>query len=240
MARVKWRTGGAEGSGRRMRLGTRLAWAAMILCLPVPALPEEGTATTRDLLAFIRFFEAPGGYDAYERRIPLAPPRRLTEMSVAAVMDWQLRVRAAGAISTAAGAYQIIYPTLDRLVQEHGLDPDARFGARLQDRLARLLIAECGERPGSEETEAHAAFGNCLAATWAALPVLDGPDVGLSAFHGVAGNRAQTTPEAVLALLAGKAVPLRRAPGADTRLERLRRAFRGLGPEFGLGLTGAR
>ena len=72
-------------------------------------------------------------------------------MTLREVMDWQSRVRAAGAPATAAGGYQIIRATLGRLVRTHGLDRDALFDPAMQDRLARLLVAECGEpglRPG--------------------------------------------------------------------------------------------
>lgn len=168
---------------------------------------STGVNMTRDLLTFIRMLEAPRGYDDYERRIPIPPPKPLTEMTVGAVMDWQAHVRRAGAPSTAAGGYQIISSTLARLVRMYGISRSARFDAALQDRLARLLIAECRPRAITE----HSEYGTCLAGIWAALPLTSGKNRGRSAYHGVAGNRALTTPETVLALLAGDAVPLRRS-----------------------------
>ena len=169
---------------------------------------RAASGQTDDLLRFIRALEAPRGYDDYERRIPIPPPRPLTGMRLGAVLDWQRAVRAAGAPSSAAGGYQIIYPTLARLVRDHGLATDSVFDAAFQDRLARLLIAECGPRPDRRLTSAHPGFGNCLAGIWAALPLTSGAGRGRSAHHGVAGNRALTTPETVLALLAGQAVAL--------------------------------
>ena len=165
----------------------------------------RGGRTTTDLLTFIRALEAPRGYTDYERRIPLPPPKPLTAMSLGAVLDWQVRVRQTGAPSTAAGGYQIIYPTLARLMRVHGLDRKRLFDAATQDHLARLLIAECG-RKGAPRT--HALYGNCLAGIWAALPLTHGPRKGRSAHHGVAGNRALTTAQTVLALLAGQPVAL--------------------------------
>ena len=184
--------------------------------LPTAAFerPEASARTTTDLLTFIRALEAPRGYDDYERRIPLAPPKPLTTMTLDEVLGWQVRVRRSGAPSTAAGGYQIIHPTLKRLVSVYGLSRDLRFDARLQDRLARLLIAECGNRPEAAAIRAHARFGNCLAGIWAALPLTQGPDKGLSAHHGVAGNRALTRPETVLALLAGHPVAI---PAPESR-----------------------
>ena len=171
------------------------------------ALPQASGVSAADrppaagLLPFIRALEAPGGYDDYERRIPLPPPRPLTSMTVGEVLAWQDAVRRAGAPSTAAGGYQIIRATLKRLADAGKVSPGERFDAAVQDRLARLLIAECGT-PGPPER--HPAYGNCLAGIWASLPLTDGPDRGRSAYHGLAGNRALAAPGTVLALLAGE------------------------------------
>ena len=72
---------------------------------PASAVPAR---TTTDLLTFIRTLEAPRGYGDYERRIRIPPPKPLTAMTVGEVLDWQVRLRRAGAISTAVGGYQII------------------------------------------------------------------------------------------------------------------------------------
>ena len=58
-------------------------------------------------------------------------------------------------------------------------------------------------------------FANCLAGIWAALPLVSGPNQGRSAHHGVAGNRALTRPQTVLALLAGKPVTVAPASAPD-------------------------
>ena len=122
-------------------------------------------------------------------------------MRVGEVLDWQKRVRAAGAPATAAGGYQVIYKTLRRLVTRHGIALDARFTPALQDRLARHLINECGPKGPRAR---HPRYGNCLAGIWAALPLTSGPGKGRSAYYNLAGNRALTSPETLLALLAGQ------------------------------------
>ena len=189
---------------------------ALIASLLAGSLAAQDSGRTPDLLAFIRAIEAPGGYDDYERRIRLPPPEPLTAMTIREVLDWQRRVGRTGAVSTAAGGYQIIRPTLMRLVRQYDIDPRARFDAPMQDRLARLLIAECGPKgPPSR----HPRYGNCLARIWAALPLTTGPGRGRSAYHGVAGNRALATPETILALLAGDSVatpPAAEAPAPRT------------------------
>ena len=79
--------------------------------------------------------------------------------------------------STAAGRYQIIYKTLRRLVDSYGIDQDLLFDAAMQDNhLGQLLIEECGHG-----TRPPAAFADCLAQTWAALPRVTGPNAGRSA-----------------------------------------------------------
>ena len=218
--------------------------AVLALCLAFAALPGASETpgsprTTTDLLAFIRAMEAPRGYDDYEARIPVAPQRSLTRMTLGEVLDWQARVREAGSPSTAAGGYQIIRATLERLVRRHGLDRDALFDAAMQDRLARLLISECGD-PGPPAR--HPRFADCLAGIWAALPLTSGPQMGRSAYEGIAGNRALARPETVLAVLAGRPVALpeggreSRAPAPDdetvlafgaVRLKRISAAMRG-------------
>ena len=190
----------------RRRALARSFGVVAVACLMVAASPAQcAPETTADLLEFIRALEAPRGHDDYERRIPVPPPKPLTRMTVAEVLDWQADVRRAGAPSTAAGGYQVIRATLERLVRTHGIDRNALFDELLQDRLAALLVAECGDTgPPSR----HPRFANCLAGIWAALPMASGPERGRSAYAGVAGNRALTDPETVLAILAGEPVSL--------------------------------
>ena len=207
------------------------AYTAVETDRKTPRTSAAPARTTTDLLTFIRALEAPRGYIDYERRIRIPPPKPLTTMTVGEVLDWQVRVRRSGAPSTAAGGYQIIYPTLSHLVRKHGIDRAARFNPRTQDHLARLLIAECG-RKGPRGN--HPRYGNCLAGIWAALPLTHGSRKGRSAHHGVAGNRALTTPETVLALLGGKPVAIGpRPPDPATALARIGRSMRSQPLAFG-------
>ena len=178
-----------------------------ILMPPLPASaqpPTTNNAMTRDVLTFIRSLEAPGGYDDVERRIKSPPPKRPSAMTLGEVLKWQKQVRGTGAPSTAMGGYQIVHDTLADLIRIHKLDKNALFDVKMQDRLAKLLMAECG----NIKSENLNRYANCLARIWAALPLTSGPNKGLSAYHGIAGNRALTTPQTVLALLAGKPVAI--------------------------------
>ena len=173
----------------------RCGLSAAALSLAVSGAGAMPPATA--ILDFIGNLEAPGGYDQVHAAVPAAPPERLTEMTVGEVLDWQARIRPT-AVSTAAGRYQIIRPTLARLVRRYGIASGQLFDAETQDALAVRLLEECGYRRAGA-----AAFANCLAGVWAALPRVSGPGAGLSAWHGTAGNRALATPAAVLDLLEG-------------------------------------
>ena len=180
-----------------------------LLCQSLPAVANTSAGITRsktgdaDLLRLIRHYEADGSYDTVEYRIPLRTPKPLTEMSIAEVMAWQ---RSLGNVtSTAVGGYQFIMTTLRDTVQRYQVDPSARFDARMQDHLARLLMRDCAE---AKARSTHA-FANCLAGIWAALPLVTGPNKGKSKYRHIAGNRARTTPEHVIAVLEGAAFELK-------------------------------
>ena len=149
------------------------------------------------ILDFIARYEAPGGYDQAHTAVPDDPPQPLTALTIREVLAWQKQIRPR-AVSTAAGRYQVIHDTLTRLVETYGIDPEQRFGPAMQDRLGRLLLDECGYG-----TRRKHAFANCLARTWAALPLVSGPSAGRSAWHGTAGNRALVSPAIILAFLEG-------------------------------------
>ncbi len=160
-----------------------------------------GRATDRTILAFVRHYEARGNYDSYYTGIRTAPPKPLTQMTVGAVMAWQAGLK--NTRSTAAGGYQIIKATLAKLVKKHRIDRTALYDVAMQDRLGAHLIANCQNRANTP------AFANCLAGIWAALPRVTGARRGRSNYHGIAGNRALTTPENLLAMLEGRRFNLR-------------------------------
>lgn len=160
------------------------------------AFANRVTASPEQVRSFIRHHEATSDYDRYYAGIRTSPPRPLTQMTVGEVMAWQASLR--GVRSTAVGAYQIIKGTLRDLVRDHNINRNALFDRTMQDRLADLLLADCEDRRGS-----ITAYGNCIAQIWAAFPLLSGPNQGRSAYHGIAGNRALTTPQNVVALLGG-------------------------------------
>lgn len=152
----------------------------------------------------------------------LAKP--LTQMTVGEIIaasdGWRKRF---GTTSGAAGAYQIIKPTLQSLVKQLGIDLGEKFTPALQDRMADQLLATRGLSRFLRGDMTVTEFGNSLAREWASFPVLStqkrGAVVlkrGQSYYDKFAGNSALIKPETVEATLLllrdGKAKPIPSAP----------------------------
>ena len=168
---------------------------AVLLLMAVAA-----RAYTEDrVLDLIGMLEAPGGYNTVYYGVRTNPPRPITSMTVSEVLDWQRDTVGAGSVSSAAGRYQIIRPTLQSLVDQGVVAPGARFDAATQDRLGRHLLRETGYRSG----DASPQTANAIARVWAALPRVGGPGEGLSMYHGIAGNHALISAETFMGVLNG-------------------------------------
>ena len=153
---------------------------ALVCALPVRACTEA------TMLDFIGSLEAPGGYDTVYYGVRVSPPRSITTMRVDEVLDWQRQAVRGASVSSAAGRYQIIRPTLQRLVHAGLVAPGAIFDAATQDRLAQHLLRETGYRAG----DTTPATANRIAGVWAALPRIGGAGDGRSVYEGLAGNHA--------------------------------------------------
>ncbi len=163
---------------------TRLVLAAVL----APVLPA--LACTEDtMLDFIGRLESGGDYNAHYFGVRHPPSRPLSSMTVGQVLEWQRNAVRAGSVSTAAGRYQIIRPTLRRLLEEGAVSPGERFDAAVQDRLGRHLLRDTGYRDGDNSPET----ANAIARVWAALPRIGGAGDGHSAYEGIAGNHALVT-----------------------------------------------
>lgn len=160
-------------------------------------------AKTAGLLDFIGNLEAPSGYNAYSSYAAAPPPRPLTSMTVSEVLAWQDSIDAKSR-SEAAGRYQIMEDTLRGLVSAMGLSGREYFTPGLQNAMALYLMKRRGWHPANTNLIAVA---NRLAKEWAALPVVSGPNKGHSFYRRsrAARNRAQTTPEIFLNVLANGA-----------------------------------
>lgn len=150
------------------------------------------------MLSLIGSLEGPAGYNDFYRGSPISPPRPLISMSIRQVLSFQDRAVAAGSRSSAAGRYQFLRTTLRDLAAKGRISLDAPFDRRTQNYLARMMLASCGYYDPNGD---HRAIGNCLSRIWAALPVVSGRNAGRSHYHGIAGNKALTTPSRVVQVI---------------------------------------
>jgi muramidase (phage lysozyme) len=148
---------------------------------------------------------------------------------IAASDSWRKRF---GTTSGAAGAYQIIKPTLVQLKKDLGLTGIEKFTPALQDRMADKLLQKRGVDQFLAGALSFNAFGNNLAREWASFPLLSPAKRGEKAlkrgqsyYDKFAGNSALIKPsvvEAVLAEMAGHVAtggPAEPAPLPDAPID---------------------
>lgn len=124
------------------------------------------------ILALIRRVEANSDYDIVYGGIPKAQrPAALTKMTIAQVLAWQDKVVAAGAKSSAAGAYQIIRKTLRSVTASAGVPHSERFDVATQDALAMHLLKGRGFEKFLTGDKDIMAMMVDLAKEWASFPV---------------------------------------------------------------------
>lgn len=126
------------------------------------------------------------GYDAVQFGARIKPDKRPTQMTLAEVFAW---IDATPGQPHAIGRYQIIPQTLRRLVTKAGVKPSQRFGPKVQDQLADVLLAEAGLHRFRAGTLERQRFMNNLAEIWAGLP----NSTGKSHYDGYAGNKASVS-----------------------------------------------
>ena len=169
---------------------------------------------SRPLLELIRKAEVndagPDGYNilsgfSHKRDGPFP----ITGMGTADVLNAQIRWRSwGGAVSSAAGAYQIIRNTLLDLSVKYNLQADDRFDADYQDHLGYALLRRRGWDDWMKGRVRDTAFGNNLAKEWASFPVLTRTrgqrrtvNRGESYYAGDGLNKALVDPEVVETVL---------------------------------------
>jgi hypothetical protein len=163
-------------------------------------VPTRGAPLTLDqsLRNLLRDGEG-AGYDTVSDFTIIAPPARLSDMTLDEIDAWQLANQQGGANSTAAGGYQIIRDTMLGLRAKLGLNGSEKFTTEMQDRMADTLLEEAGlSRFRSGDLDADT-FADNLAGVWAALPMASG----LSRYAGDGLNAAQVARETVMGVLGG-------------------------------------
>jgi len=154
-------------------------------------------AAYTSLLTTVAKGESNGNYNAYFSA-PANTAPKLTDMTIAEVLDWQTRFVADGNASNAAGRYQIIQPTLEGLVKELNIAPTARFDEQLQDRFAIALMERRGSEAFIEKRISAEQFAASLAKEWAALPNVVGDKPTESFYAGDGLNQSRVSVDAIM------------------------------------------
>jgi len=163
-------------------------------------VPARAPALTLDqsLRNLLRDGEG-AGYDTASDFTIIAPPARLSDMTLDEIDAWQMANQQAGAESTAAGGYQIIRDTMLGLREKMGLTGSEKFTTEVQDRMADALLEEAGlSRYQAGQIDADS-FADNIAGVWAALPLADGR----SRYAGDGLNAAQVGRDTVMDVLGG-------------------------------------
>ena len=168
---------------RTARMGYLVLSTVVFIAILSNGAARACTATT--MLDLIASLEAPDGYDQVYSGVTVSPPRAITEMTVAEVLDWQ-RDASRTSVSSAAGRYQVIRPTLREMLAQGVVRENEVFGRHAQDKIALHLLNKAGYRSGQYSP----AVANRIAGIWAALPQIGGSAEGLSVYEGYAGNHA--------------------------------------------------
>ena len=188
---VSWPQGGGQASGGGLDLSEFLN----VSTTNFQAGPDDGSRDRRvdDILAVIKDAESNGDYNIVFHGSRIRPPKPITQMTVAEVLDWQDASVAAGSASSAVGAYQIIRKTMRSLISDGTIRRTDRFNRTTQDRAAMGLLRRRGLDSYLAGSLSAEAFGNNLAKEWAGLPVITGPKRGGSYYGGDGLNSATVT-----------------------------------------------
>ncbi|MFG6573519.1 hypothetical protein ACGYLO_18145 [Sulfitobacter sp. 1A13353] len=190
----------------RKYISALLSAAVLFTALPAQADAQPGVTyryLDRPFLELLGYLEGPQGYNDITGFTNLRPVRPVSQMTIQEVLEFQMMLRQKGAKSSAMGRYQFIYKTLDYLVKLHDMDTNQLFDKRMQDHLARLEMARCGFYDRTLDVRE---VGDCLAHTWAALPLLSGKNRGKSRYVETGINSARTSPEVMEAILRARSV----------------------------------
>ncbi len=153
------------------------------------------------LLDTIAKGESRGNYNAYFGNASNTS-LQFTAMTVTQVLQWQKDYVEQGNASSAVGKYQILRPTLIKLVRQLKLTGNEKFDARLQDSLAVALLEKRGSQDYLRKDITREEFAANLAKEWAALPKIVGSDPEQSYYAGDGINKVQITIEEMYTALA--------------------------------------
>ncbi len=160
--------------------------------------PTVDTATLQPLMNLIARAESSGNYNAYFGHGDNTTIN-FTDMTIAAVLNWQHSYVAQGSPSSAVGKYQIVDTTLSGLIRQLGIDPDKQtFDPATQDRLATALIIRRGADDYINKDLTRDDFAANLAREWAGLPKITQPNPQQSYYASDGLNKSRVSVDEVL------------------------------------------
>jgi len=184
---------------------------------PGPTIPTTITMPVnlgnleQRLLNLIGPLEAPQGYDQVYGGSRIQPPRPITTITIAEVLEWQDASVRAGSASSAAGRFQFIRSTLRSLVSQGHARMTDRFDQATQNRLAVALMERRGLKSYKSNRISSREFGQRLSMEWASLPAMTVDKKGRTAkgqsyYAGDGLNKSLVSQERVLAVIEGRGV----------------------------------
>lgn len=181
------------------------------ISLPAESATIEKRVGIDGLLDLIGGLESGNNYNAYSGRPNNTGNPEFTKMTVAKVMDWQKAHLEGGAVSSAAGRYQLTRSSIQSILVSMGLNPEtANFDRATQDAMAVALLDRRGLKKFQDGTITAEQFAYGISKEWASLPIPtdDFADAqgqtnrrgfGFYAANGL--NRALVSPEDVVAVI---------------------------------------
>lgn len=138
-------------------------------------------ANLEPLKDLISRFESKGDYDIVYLGVPEAcrPEahlgKKVTQLTIDELIAWQRHVvsDAVGAVSGAAGRWQVIRKTLEEFGPMAGLTGSDLFTPDNQDRIFDILLARRGFQDFMTTRISDFQFANNIAQEWAAMPVVE-------------------------------------------------------------------
>ena len=151
----------------------------------------------QEILDTIYKYESGGNFNRWVSGFKGSPNQDLTKMSVSEVLEAQLRsVRNGG--GSAAGAGQVIHPTLMGLLKNGVVNAEDQFNEDTQNKIFSHLLEQRGYSKWVNGDLSTQKFGNNIAKEWAAMPLLEDTYKGAkqvnrgSSYHaGVGDNQAR-------------------------------------------------
>jgi muramidase (phage lysozyme) len=144
------------------------------------------------LLNVIASGESHGNYNAYFGHVG-NDSIKFTDMTVGEVLQWQQTYIDQGAASSAVGKYQFLRSTLLSAAAKLHVSHEAKFDARLQDRLAIVLIEKRGSLDYAGGKITRDQFASNLSKEWASLPNVLGVNPTASYYTGDGLNAAHVS-----------------------------------------------